>query len=470
MTETIQPSRLYAAREPVFPRRVSGTFRRLKWWVMAVTLGIYYLTPWLRWDRGPGMPDQAVLVDLAGRRFYFFFIEIWPYEFYFVAGLLIMSGIGLFLFTAVLGRVWCGYACPQTVWTDLMILVERWIEGDRNARMRLWNAPWSLRKLRLWMTKWTVWALIGLVTGGAWVFYFADAPKLLRDLATGQAAAVAYASVIILTATTVVFGGFMREQVCIYMCPWPRLQAAMMDEDSLTVTYRDWRGEPRGKASVAGHGDCIDCSACVNVCPMGIDIRQGQQLACITCALCIDACDDVMARLGKPRGLIDYIALADEQAERAGRPPRNLWSHILRPRTVFYSALWVGIGFALVVALVLRAEVEMSVEHVRNPLTVTLSDGGLRNTYTLRLRNKHPEARTYRLTVEGTTGLTLAIEGSEGHELTVPPDETLQARIYLTAPAGSAAVGEGIETLTLRADATADTETARAEIRFAGGN
>ncbi len=175
---------LYAAREPIFPRRVSGKFRTLKWWLMGFTLGIYYLTPWIRWDRGPNLPDQAVLIDLSARRFYFFWIEIWPHEFYFIAGLLIMAGLGLFLFTSALGRVWCGYACPQTVWTDLFILVERWIEGDRNARIRLLKAKWTAKKWRLRITKWIVWVLIGLATGGAWVFYFADAPTLLVSLVT----------------------------------------------------------------------------------------------------------------------------------------------------------------------------------------------------------------------------------------------------------------------------------------------
>ena len=177
MTQTSPPS-LYAPRVPVFPRRVDGFFRRFKWGIMAVTLGIYYLTPWLRWDRGPNLPDQAVLIDLAHRRVYFFWIEIWPHEFYFVAGLLIMAGLGLFLFTSALGRVWCGYACPQTVWTDLFILVERWIEGDRNARVRLHHAGWSARKLRLRVTKWVLWLGIAVATGGAWVFYFTDAPQL----------------------------------------------------------------------------------------------------------------------------------------------------------------------------------------------------------------------------------------------------------------------------------------------------
>ena len=428
---------LYAAREPIFPKRVYGKFRNLKWAVMLVTLGIYYLTPWIRWDRGPNLPDQAVLVDLAGRRFYFFWIEIWPHEFYFVAGLLIMAGLGLFLFTSALGRVWCGYTCPQTVWTDLFILVERWIEGDRNARVKLHRAGWSLRKVRLRVTKWIVWALIGLATGGAWVFYFADAPTLMRDLVALQAAPVAYATIAFLTATTFVFGGFMREQVCIYMCPWPRIQGAMMDNDTLTVGYRDWRGEPRGKARDANAGDCVDCMACVNVCPMGIDIRDGQQMECITCALCIDACDDVMGKLGRERGLIDYLALSDAPREEAGEKPRPIWHHVLRPRTILYTCIWAAFGLAMIYALFIRPEIEMTVAPVRNPTFVTLSDGAVRNTYELRLRNKHGQARMFGVHVSGDLSLNLSLEGTAYSAVQVPADDTLRVRVYLTAAAAS---------------------------------
>ena len=424
---------LFAAQEPIFPRRVTGAFRRFKWWIMAVTLGIYYLTPWIRWDRGPSLPDQAVLVDMANRRFYFFWIEIWPHEFYFVAGLLIMAGLGLFLFTSALGRVWCGYACPQTVWTDLFILVERWIEGDRNARVRLWKAKWDFRKWRLRLTKWLVWLLIAVSTGGAWVFYFTDAPRLAVELVTFTAHPVAYSTIAILTATTFLFGGFMREQVCIYMCPWPRIQGAMMDDDTLTVAYRDWRGEPRAKKRVEDTGDCIDCMACVNVCPMGIDIRDGQQMECITCALCIDACDDVMDKIGKPRGLIDYLALADEPAERAGDPPRPMWKHVLRPRTVLYTALWSMIGFGLVFALFIRADIDLTVEPVRNPQFITMSDGSVRNTYNIRLRNKHGEARDFRISLTSDSILRIRQEGSASNILTVPPDSTTQHRVYVIA-------------------------------------
>jgi len=439
VTTPPEPS-LYAAREPIFPKRVKGSFRNLKWYLMALMLGIYYVTPFLRWDRGPSLPDQAVLIDLANRRFFFFMIEIWPHEFYFVAGLLIMAGLGLFLFTSAAGRVWCGYACPQTVWTDLFILVERWIEGDRNARLRLHRQKkLDFRKARLRLTKWIAWLLIGLATGGAWVFYFADAPTLAVDLVTGQAHPVAYTTMAILTFTTFFFGGFAREQICIYACPWPRIQAAMMDEDTLTIGYREWRGEPR-KARGVGEdtqGDCINCMACVNVCPMGIDIRDGQQMECITCGLCIDACDEIMEKVGKPRGLIDYLALTDEPQEREGKPPRPVWQHILRPRTILYTTLWSAVGVALVVALFLRSDIEMTVAPVRNPTFVTLSDGSIRNTYEVRLRNKHGEDRPFRVTVKGDLTLRVELEGTPYETVTVPADAMLNQRVYVIAPKGS---------------------------------
>lgn len=471
---------LYQARVPIFPKRVKGTFRSFKWWVLAITLAIYYITPWLRWDRGPNLPDQAVLIDLAGRRFYFLWIEIWPHEFYFVAGLLIMAGLGLFLFTSALGRVWCGYACPQTVWTDLFLFVERRVEGDRNAQLRLWKAPWGARKIRLRVTKWTLWLLISVATGGAWVFYFADAPTLLRDLLTLNAAPVAYITIAILTATTFIFGGFMREQICIYMCPWPRIQAAMMDDQTLTVAYRDWRGEPRGRgkkrrkieeaaaaAQAAGpqiggrspstpmpgmpsgiggpvahtetHGDCIDCNACVNVCPMGIDIRDGQQMECITCALCIDACDDVMEKIGKPRGLIDYLALSDEGREREGNPPRSVWFHVFKTRSIIYTALWSLCGILIVYGLFVRPDIDITVAPIRNPQFVVLSDGSVRNSYDVRLRNKHGEDRPFRIQITGDLSIRTELEGTIYDQTEVAADATHLQRVYLIAPQGSEA-------------------------------
>ena len=440
-TET-EPQPLYASRVPVFPRAVRGKFRQLKWAIMVVTLTIYYVTPWIRWDRGPSMPDQAVLIDLANRRFFFFWIEIWPQEFYYVAGLLIMAGLGLFLVTSVLGRAWCGYTCPQTVWVDLFQNIERLIDGDRNAQVRLWNAPWTGAKIRKRALKWSVWLLIAFATGGAWIFYFADAPTLFVDFFTGSAASVAYATVGILTATTFVFGGFMREQVCIYMCPWPRIQAAMMDEHSLTVTYKDWRGEPRGKhrksADADRLGDCIDCNACVNACPTGVDIREGQQIGCITCGLCIDACDEMMERVGKPRGLIDYCTLGDEEAEREGNAPLPVWRHLIRPRTILYTVLWGAIGLAMVFALFMRETIDITVNRDRNPLYVTLSDGSVRNGYEVKVQNMNNDAREFRLRVQSRNPdyfLRPEITGIEGLSFTVDPDKARRLRVLLTAPA-----------------------------------
>ncbi|EKS29591.1 cytochrome c oxidase accessory protein CcoG [Afipia felis] len=459
---------LYAARKKIFPKRAEGSFRRFKWIVMLITLGIYYLTPWLRWNRGPYAPDQGVLIDLANRRFYFFPIEIWPQEFYFVAGLLIMAGFGLFLVTSTVGRAWCGYTCPQTVWVDLFLVVERAVEGDRNARIKLDAAPWSVGKLFKRVTKHLIWLIIAVLTGGAWIFYFADAPTLLRNLATGQAAPVAYITVAILTGTTYVFGGLMREQVCTYMCPWPRIQAAMLDENSLTVTYNDWRGEPRSrhakKTAAEGQlvGDCVDCNACVAVCPMGIDIRDGQQLECITCALCIDACDSVMDKIGRERGLISYATLAEYQSNMAlataggtsainptrvhdasGKLSDKVATfHIkklLRPRTLIYFAAWSLVGLGLIYALLTRERLQVNVLADRNPQFVVLSDGSIRNGYTVKLLNMIPEPRNITVTLEGLPGGEMSVVGMEhaperSFVVEVEPDKLKTLKVFVRQP------------------------------------
>jgi len=414
---------LYAARVKIHPKRASGYFRNLKWLVMLVTLGIYYLTPWLRWDRGTYAPDQAVLVDLAHRRFYFFFIEIWPQEFYYVAGLLIMAGIGLFLVTSTIGRAWCGYTCPQTVWTDLFLVVERWIEGDRNARIKLDAAPWSIDKAWKRVSKNILWLLIAVATGGAWIFYFADAPTLARQFILFEAPAVAYATVALLTATTFVLAGYLREQVCTYMCPWPRIQAAMLDEDSLVVTYNDWRGEPRSrhqkKAQAAGEavGDCVDCNACVAVCPAGIDIRDGQQMECITCALCIDACDSVMEKVGSPKGLISYSTLKTYDAHKAGGLAVIGWRSFLRPRTFAYTAIWLMVGLAMFFSLLNRERLDVSVLNDRNPLFVRLSDGSIRNGFTVKILNMEQRPRSFAVSAEGLPGSSMTMTGGNGEPL-----------------------------------------------------
>lgn len=466
---------LYAKREPVYPKAVNGTFRRLKWLVMAVTLTIYYVTPWLRWDRGPYAPDQAVLVDLAGRRFYMFGIEIWPHEFYYVAGLLIMAGIGLFLVTSVAGRAWCGYACPQTVWTDVYQHVERWIDGDRNAQMRLAKAPWSASKIAKRVAKHAVFIAIALATGGAWIFYFADAPTLLRDFLAGDAPFVAYATVGVLAGTTYLFGGFMREQVCIYMCPWPRIQTAMLDEKSLIVTYKDWRGEPRHRGTKKATledlklGDCIDCNQCVAVCPTGIDIREGPQVGCITCALCIDACDKVMEQIGRPRGLIDYATLEDCRTEAAGGTPKPLLKTIFRPRTLIYFAFWAAIGLAMLFALGARTRIDMSVQQERNPIYVRLSDGHIRNTYTVKVRNMEARPRKVEIAMDGLPqAVTWTVDGKRetagtSVPLDVPADSVAKLKLFVAAPEGGAA--EEAFAFTVRS-LDKEGETDRVDARF----
>jgi cytochrome c oxidase accessory protein FixG len=279
------------------------------------------------------------------------------------------------------------------------------------------------------------------------VFYFTDAPTLLANLLTGQASPIAYTTIAIATATTFAFAGFAREQMCVYACPWPRSQAAMMDEDTITIAYREWRGEPRGKLQkgeklAEGQGDCIDCMACFNVCPMGIDIRNGQQLECITCGLCIDACNEVMDKIGKPRGLVGYMALKDEANERQGNRVINVWRHILRPRTLLYFTLWSVFGIGLVVALLVRSPLDFNVTPSRDPLFVTQSDGTIRNIYTLRIRNKHGSAEEYRISVttedyEETQALKLSLEGKPEDTVTVPADQLYNQRLYLDAGPGS---------------------------------
>jgi len=439
---------LYAKRTPVYPKAVDGRFRRLKWLVMAVTLTIYYVTPWLRWDRGPWAPNQAVLVDLAHRRFYFGPIEIWPHEFYYVAGLLIMAGIGLFMVTSVVGRAWCGYACPQTVWTDLFQHIERFIDGDRNAQMRLASAPWSVGKVTRRTFKYAAFLAVSVATGGAWIFYFADAPALARDVFSGNASFVAYATVGVLTATTFVLGGFMREQVCIYMCPWPRIQTAMLDEKSLIVTYKDWRGEPRGRgrreatlADIApALGDCVDCNQCVAVCPTGTDIRNGQQIGCITCALCIDACDAVMKKIGKPRGLIDYATLDDCKAEASGAAPKPLLRTFTHPRTIVYLLIWASVGLGMLFALGDRTRLTISAQHQRNPAWVQLSDGHVRNNYNINLRNMQARPREMQVSLTGLQGAVMWTEDGSREtaqttlRTTVPADSLKKIPVFVAAP------------------------------------
>ena len=410
---------LYAEHKKVYPKSVKGPHRRIKWLVLILIMTGYYVLPWLRWDRGIGLSDQAVLFDLYGRKLFFFDIEIWPQQIYYVTFILVFSAIGLFFVTALFGRLWCGYACPQTLWTDLFMLVERWIEGDRGDRIRRDEGPNTTEKVTLKLAKHAVWLTIALSTGGWWIFYFYDAPTLVHDVFAGTVPGYTVTMIGILTLITYFLAGYLREHTCTFMCPWPRFQAAMQDEESLVVSYRAWRGEKRAhlrrsvgwdQRQAQGLGDCIDCRACVAVCPTGIDIRNGSQLQCIGCALCIDACDEVMTKIGRPRGLVAFdtennlVACAAAQAAR----PR-----LVRPRTIVYALLLTIIGTALVVIYEQRQLAHVSILRDRAPLFVRLADGQILNGYTVKISNMTRDAQTFKIGVEGIAGATLVRAGSD---------------------------------------------------------
>lgn len=436
-------SPLYASRKEIYPQSVDGYFRRMKWSILVVTLGIYYLLPFVRWDRGPYAPDQAVLVDLANRRFYFFFIEIWPQEIYYLTGLLILASLALFLMNAIAGRIWCGYLCPQTIWTDLFLAIERVIEGDRRERMLKHRSKWTARRIRDAFAKHTIWLMIGWWTGGAWVLYFTDAPTLVMQLVTFTAPYIAYVWIGILTVTTYFFAGYMREQVCTYMCPWPRIQAALTDEHALNVTYRYDRGEPRASVKQAETlreqckpaGDCVECNQCFNVCPTGVDIRDGLQIDCIQCGLCIDACDNVMTKIGRTTGLIGYDTDINVQRRQSGLEALNV--RIVRPRTLLYAAVIAIVGSIMLYALVTRSPIEISVLHDRNPVYVRLSDGSIHNAYTLRLLNKELQPTRFHVHVSGLPGAQLDIAGTKIDEqgrifIDVGADQSREVRALIT--------------------------------------
>ena len=438
---------LYAAQKKVYPQSVSGTFRSIKWRLMALCLGVYYLLPFIRWNRGVGAPNQAVLVDLPNSRFYFFFIELWPQEVYYFTGLLILAALTLFLMNAMGGRIWCGYLCPQTVWTDLFYAVERLIEGDRRERMKRDAEGWTVQRVTDLVFKHSIWLLIAWWTGGAWVLYFNDAPTLVMQLLTFQAPALAYIWIAILTFTTYALAGFMREQVCVYMCPWPRIQAALTDEWALNVTYKYDRGEERTSLKKALErraqgetvGDCIDCRQCVAVCPTGIDIRDGAQLDCIQCGLCIDACDTVMTKIGRPTRLISYDNDINIQRRLAGQP--EIFK-LIRARTIVYAALISAVGCVMLYALLTRSLLDINVLHDRNPVAIRLSDGSIRNAYTVRLLNKRGFDRTVAIDVDGVSGAVAHVVGADSitpdrPAIVLGRDQTAELRVLVTVkPAG----------------------------------
>jgi cytochrome c oxidase accessory protein FixG len=393
----------YEAHKKVYPREVAGRFARLRTLAVWGLLGIFYVGPWLMWNG-----RQAVLFDLPARKFYIFGLVMWPQDFIFLTWLLVIAALSLFFFTAVGGRLWCGYACPQTVWTEAFISMERWTEGDRAARIKLDAAPWSTNKLARKVAKQFLWITFALWTGFTFVGYFTPIQTLATEVATAALGPWETFWILFYGFATYGNAGYLREQVCKYMCPYARFQSAMFDKDTLIITYEAERGEPRGgrkrnvDARAAGLGDCIDCTMCVQVCPTGIDIRKGLQYECIACAACIDACDGVMDKMGYPRGLIRYDTQHALEHKR---------SRLLRPRVVIYATLLGLLMVGFVVALALRKPIGVDVIRDRNQL-YRLDGDEVINVYTVKILNKTERTHRFRITVDDAERLELEPENA----------------------------------------------------------
>lgn len=424
----------FEKRARTYPQSVVGKFRNIKNITTIIFLAIYLLLPFLRWDRGPNMSNQAILVDIPNSRAYFFFIELWPEEIYYLAGILIFAAITLFFVTSLFGRIWCGYSCPQTVWTDLFVKVEKFFQGDRNERIILDRKKFSLEKFLKKGATHIVWILIGLITGFSFVCYFNDSITLIKQLINFDISSNVWGWIMGITAATYIMAGFAREQVCNYMCPYARFQSAMFDKDTLIISYDEKRGEPRAKykqgESFENRGHCIDCKQCVVVCPQGIDIRNGLQMECIACGLCIDACNKVMSRLGLPAGLIRYDTERNSQNTDKNK---NTAFKILRPRTFFYAAVLLIVGGTILFNLAFKSKLELKIIPDRNPMFVMLSNGSIRNGYIVKIYNKTHQYKTYSIKISGIKDLAVKTEELDLNNLKVSSNEITDFRIFVSA-------------------------------------
>jgi cytochrome c oxidase accessory protein FixG len=418
---------MYASAEKIYPREMKGRFDRLSKLATVTLLGLFYVVPWLTWD-----DRQAVLFDLPARKFYLLGLTLWPQDFPYLAMLLIIAGLSLFFFTALLGRVWCGFACPQTVWTEAFIWMEQWTEGTRSQRMKLDKAPWSWNKLRRKGSKQFLWVTFSLWTGFTFVGFFVPIRELGPELLTFSAGGWATFWTLFYGFATYGNAGYMREQVCKYMCPYARFQSAMFDKDTLIISYDEKRGEPRGSRKrsadpgALGLGHCIDCTLCVQVCPTGIDIREGLQYECIACAACIDACDSVMDKMNYPRGLVRY---STEHGMQTGE------TRVLRPRIFVYAILLLLLTAGLVTSMATRTPLILDVIRDRNFLFRELPNGDIENIYTLKIVNQRNDLQTFRLTVDGVPGVVLE---DVKETVTVDGGGVLSLPVRARAPEGSA--------------------------------
>ena len=448
---------LYARHKKVYPRQVTGLFADLRLGMAALTLGIFYGLPWLNW----GTDRQAFLIDLPGRKFNFFFWTFWPQDLFYLAVILILSALLLFFFTAIFGRVWCGFTCPQTVWTEVFLWIERKIDGDRMKQMKLAKMPWNSEKLLKRGAKYSAWILFSLWTGFTFVGFFTP----IRELAVSafQFRLGPWETFWVFFYGFATFGnaGFLREQVCTYMCPYARFQGAMFDKNTLIISYDQARGEPRGargrvvdpKSQNLGH--CIDCTLCVQVCPTGIDIRNGLQYQCIACAACVDVCDTVMAKMSYPKGLIRYTT----ENALEGKPSR-----ILRPRVILYGSLLAAIGTALVISVLLRVPLDIDVVRDRNTLYRETAEGLVENVYSLRVLNMDNAAHTYRLSA---TGIDRMVMHGETENIAINSGDVRELAVRLEAD--PALLTERSSKVTFHVEATDDPALrASEEARFLG--
>jgi cytochrome c oxidase accessory protein FixG len=399
---------LYASHEKIYPRSVSGLFSNWRWGMVFLTQLVFYGVPWLEWGQ-----RQAVLFDLGSRRFYIFGLVLYPQDFIYLTGILVISALSLFLFTAVAGRLWCGYACPQTVYTEIFLWIEKKVEGDRSARMRRDALPMSVEKLTRKSTKHVLWLLVALWTGFTFVGYFTPIKELGLEFVQMNMSSWEVFWTFFYGFATYGNAGFMREQVCKHMCPYARFQSAMFDKDTLIVTYDDARGEPRGARSrkadptALNLGSCVDCSLCVQVCPTGIDIRKGLQYECIGCGACVDVCDTVMDKMGYARGLVKYTT---ENAMKLGWTQSQTLRHILRPRVLIYSAILGGVVLAMLVSLSLRTPFKVDVVRDRGVMARIVNGGKIENVYRLQIMNATESLQHYKIGVSGLNGLVVSSE------------------------------------------------------------
>lgn len=419
----------YEKHKKIYVREVKGWWNTWRWVLVFFTQVIFYATPWLQWNG-----RQAVLLHLVERKFYLFGLVLWPQDVFYLALLLIISAYALFLFTAIAGRLFCGYACPQTVYTEIFMWVEARIEGDRSARLKLDKGAMTARKFTLKAAKHAIWLLISLWTGFTLVSYFTPVSELLSSLPYELSAWELF-WIFFYGGFCYMQAGFLREQVCKYMCPYARFQGVMFDPDTLIITYDPERGEPRGArrkgvdSNAARLGSCVDCGLCVTVCPTGIDIRKGQQYECIGCGACIDACDPVMDKLGLPRGLIRYTT---ENALVKHLAPQEVLSHVLRPRVLLYTAILLMVTAGAAWSLATRVPLKVDIIRDRSVLAREADDGRIENIFNLKIMNTTEEAQRYTLAVEGLAGIELVgqpsvdVASSENHEITVvvrvPPE------------------------------------------------